>query len=113
MSETKAISTRGRTFTGIVISDKMNKTVTVEWERRRYIPKYERYQKRRTKVKAHNPITINAEKGDLVSIMETRPISKTKNFIVIEIVKKHQEKAKTEDPKEKKEKKITKKAKSE
>ena len=114
MSQTKSISTRGRTFTGLVISDKMNKTVTVEWERRKYIPKYERYQKRRTKVKAHNPETINAEKGDLVSIMETRPISKTKNFIVIEIVKKHAEKVKeTEEPKEKKEKKPAKKTKSE
>lgn len=89
MSETKNISTRGRTFTGIVTSDKMSKTVTVEWERRKYIPKYERYQKRRTKVKAHNPQTINAEKGDIVIIMETRPISKTKNFTVISIVKKH------------------------
>jgi small subunit ribosomal protein S17 len=89
MSETKTISTRGRTFTGIVTSDKMNKTVTVEWARRKYIPKYERYQKRRTKVKAHNPQSINAEKGDIVIINETRPISKTKNFIVTEIVKKH------------------------
>jgi small subunit ribosomal protein S17 len=89
MSETKPISIRGRTFTGIVISDKMNKTVTVEWARRKYIPKYERYQKRRTKVKAHNPIEINAEKGDEVIIQETRPLSKTKNFIVLSIVKKH------------------------
>ncbi|MFA6073533.1 MAG: 30S ribosomal protein S17 [Candidatus Woesearchaeota archaeon] len=89
MSETKAISTRGRIFTGIVTSDKMSKTVTVEWARRKYIPKYERYQKRRTKVKAHNSPEINAEKGDTVEIMETRPISKTKNFTVIKIVKKH------------------------
>jgi small subunit ribosomal protein S17 len=106
MSETKAISTRGRTFTGIVISDKMNKTVTVEWERRRYIPKYERYQKRRTKVKAHNPTTMNAETGDIVNIIETRPLSKTKNFIVTEIVKKHD--ATTVAPVEKKEKKTKK-----
>jgi small subunit ribosomal protein S17 len=106
MSETKAISTRGRTFTGIVISDKMNKTVTVEWERRRYIPKYERYQKRRTKVKAHNPTNINAETGDIVNIIETRPLSKTKNFIVTEIVKKHNVIAQV--PVEKKEKKTKK-----
>ena len=88
MSETK-ISTRGRIFTGIVTSDKMSKTVTVEWARRKYIPKYERSQKRRTKVKAHNPTTINAEKGDTVEIMETSPISKTKSFIVTKILKKH------------------------
>jgi small subunit ribosomal protein S17 len=89
MNNSKSISKRGRTFTGLVTSDKMSKTVTVEWERRKYLPKYERYQKRRTKVKAHNPENINAEKGDTVTIMETRPISKTKNFIVIEITKKH------------------------
>lgn len=84
----QTISTRGRTFTGTVIRDKMSKTVTVEWERRKYIPKYERYEKRRTRVKAHNPENINAKEGDIVKIKETRPLSKTKNFIVIEIVDK-------------------------
>jgi small subunit ribosomal protein S17 len=84
----KKISTRGRTFTGTVISDKMTKTVTVEWERRKFIKKFERYEKRRTKVKAHNPEGISAEKDDIVKIEETRPISKTKNFIVTQIIKK-------------------------
>ena len=84
----KKISTRGRKFTGTVISDKMSKTVTVEWERKKYVKKYERYEKRRTKLKAHNPETIGAEKGDFVQIEETRPISKTKNFIVTQIIKK-------------------------
>jgi small subunit ribosomal protein S17 len=82
------ISTRKRTFTGKVIRDKMSKTVTVEWEGQRYIPKYERYQKTRTRVKAHNPESINAKEGDVVKITETRPLSKTKNFIVTEIVSK-------------------------
>lgn len=108
MSETKKISTRGRTFTGVVISDKMSKTVTVEWARRKYIPKYERYQKRKTKVKAHNPESINAEKGDEVIIQETRPISKTKNFIVTSIVKKHNTvQTVSEEKKEKKSSKKT------
>jgi len=83
--------TRGRTFEGIVVSDKMHRTVTVEWERRRKVAKYERYERRRSKVKAHNPDEINAKKGDLVRIMETRPISKTKNFIVIEIINQENE----------------------
>ena len=82
------LSTRGRTFTGIVISDKMTRTVTVEWERRKFIKKFERYEKRRTRIKAHNPDEINAEKGDTVMIEETRPISKTKNFLVKKIIKK-------------------------
>ena len=85
-------STRGRTFTGTVISDKMSKTVTVEWERSKYISKYERYEKRRSKVKAHNPDSINAKEGDIVKIEETRPLSKTKHFVVTEILTKGTEK---------------------
>jgi len=80
------ISLRGRTFTGTVISDKMTKTITVEWPRRSYIQKYERYEKRRSKVKAHNPDCIKAKIGQKVKIMETKPISKTKNFVVIEVL---------------------------
>jgi small subunit ribosomal protein S17 len=84
----KKLSTRGRKFTGIVISDKMSRTVTVEWERRKFIKKYERYEKRRTRIKAHTPDSVGAEKGDVVQIEETRPISKTKNFLVTKIIKK-------------------------
>ena len=82
------LATRGRKFTGTVISDKMSKTVTVEWERRKFIKKFERYEKRRTRIKAHNPEDVNAETGDVVQIEETRPISKTKNFLVTKIIKK-------------------------
>ncbi|MFH1506416.1 MAG: 30S ribosomal protein S17 [archaeon] len=80
------IGVHGRIFTGTVISDRMAKTVTVEWPRRTYIQKYERYQKKRSKVKAHNPECIHAKQGQKVKIMETRPLSKTKNFIVIEVL---------------------------
>jgi len=76
--------TRGRTFVGKVISAKMTKTVNVEWERRSYLYKYERYQTERSRVKAHNPTEINAQVGDTVRIAECRPLSKTKKFIVIE-----------------------------
>ena len=77
---------RGRILTGVVTSDKMSKTVTVSWERRVYVPKYERYEKRKSKVNAHNPDCIDAKKGDVVRISETRPLSKTKHFAVIEIM---------------------------
>ena len=80
----RPVSVRGRSFTGTVVSDKMAKTVTVVWERRKLIPKYQRYEKRRTRVKAHNE--IGAKTGDLVEIRETRPISKTKNFVVVKII---------------------------
>lgn len=75
---------RGMTFKGVVISDKMHRTCTVEWERSNYIKKYERYEKRRTRTKAHNPDCINAKKGDIVKIVGCRPLSKTKNFVIIE-----------------------------
>jgi len=83
---TGGVKVRGRTFTGTVISDSMQKTVTIRWERQHYIKKYLRYEKRKTKVKAHNPLYINAKKGDVVKIMETRPLSKTKHFVVVEIM---------------------------
>ncbi|MBW3019202.1 30S ribosomal protein S17 [Candidatus Woesearchaeota archaeon] len=77
-------STHGRTFVGTVVAAKMQDTATVEWERSRYIPKYERFEKLTTRVKAHNPENIDAKKGDIVKIMECRPLSKTKNFVIIE-----------------------------
>jgi small subunit ribosomal protein S17 len=76
----------GKEFVGVVISDKATKTVTVEWDRRRLVQKYERYEKRYSRVYAHNPLTINAKMGDTVRIKETRPLSKTKNFVVVEVV---------------------------
>ena len=77
----------GRTFKGLVISAKAPKTVTVVRERRYYLRKYERYEKRRTKLLVHNPGCINAKPGDEVIIKETRPLSKTKHFVVVEVVK--------------------------
>ncbi|MFH2019815.1 MAG: 30S ribosomal protein S17 [archaeon] len=85
MAKTTQLKTRGRTFKGKVVSAKAQKTVTVEWFRRIYIPKYERYQIKRSKVKAHN--TQGAKEGDLVIIKECRPLSKTKKFVVTEVVK--------------------------
>lgn len=82
----EGMSIRGRTFTGKVVSAKMHNTVVVQWERRVLIPKYERYEKRKSKVNAHNPETINAKEGDMVEIQETRPLSKTKHFVVTKIV---------------------------
>jgi len=87
MEEKKTLKTRGRTFKGVVVSSKAQKTVTVEWNRRVYVPKYERYQNKRSKVKAHNPEEIDAKEGDTVIINECRPISKTKKFVVTEVVK--------------------------
>ncbi len=85
----QGFKTHGRVFQGTVISSKAQKTVTVEWERRKYITKYERYEKRRTRVKAHSPDCNLFEKGDVVEIKECRPISKTKKFVVIKKLEKN------------------------
>ena len=75
---------RGRSFLGTVIATNMNKTATIRWERRHYIPKYERHEKRITKIKAHDPGCIHVHEGDLVRLKECRPLSKTKNFVIVE-----------------------------
>jgi small subunit ribosomal protein S17 len=74
----------GRTFVGTVLAARSAKTATVGWERRYPIPKYERYERRYTKLHAHNPSCINAQEGDLVTLVETRPLSKTKNFVIVQ-----------------------------
>lgn len=78
------LSVRGQIIKGVVVSDKMQKSVVVKRDYRRYIPKYERYEWRTGRYVAHNPLCINARVGDEVRIMECRPLSKTKAFVVIE-----------------------------
>ena len=84
----RSLSVRGGVFIGKVISAKAPLTVTVEKEIIRYVPKFERYKKDRARIKAHNPVEISAKEGDLVKCGETRKISKTKSFLVMEIIKK-------------------------
>ncbi|MCK4714086.1 MAG: 30S ribosomal protein S17, partial [Candidatus Aenigmarchaeota archaeon] len=69
------LSVRGRIFKGVVTSAKMEKSVKVSFERIIRVSKFERFEKRSTKLTAHNPPCIGAEKGDNVVIMECRPIS--------------------------------------
>lgn len=72
---------------GIVVSDKMEKTVVVAIEDRVQHPLYGRIVKQTNKFKAHNEDN-EARIGDIVKIMETRPLSKDKCWRVVEIIKK-------------------------
>lgn len=83
-----APSTRGRRKTeiGVVTSDKMTKTRRVEIDRLVPHPKYGKFQKRRTVCHAHDEAN-ETRVGDLVEIMETRPLSKLKRWRVIRIVR--------------------------
>ncbi len=76
-----------KTRRGYVVSDKMNKTIVVEVEDRVKHPLYGKVIRRSTKVKAHDE-TNSAGIGDLVVISETRPLSATKNWRLVEIVEK-------------------------
>ncbi len=77
------LSIRGRIFEGVVESVKSSRTAIIKWERMVYFPKYERFEKKFTKVNAHKPPCIHIKEGDKVIIGECRPISKTKKFVVI------------------------------
>ncbi|MCK9237665.1 MAG: 30S ribosomal protein S17 [Thiopseudomonas sp.] len=74
-----------RTLTGRVVSDKMDKTITVLIERRVKHPVYGKYLKRSTKLHAHDE-TNQCQVGDKVTISETRPQSKTKSWALVEVV---------------------------
>ena len=70
---------------GLVVSDKMQKTVVVRLDRRVPHPVYGKMVTRSLKVKAHDEENT-AKRGDTVRIMETRPLSKDKRWRVVEIV---------------------------
>ncbi len=76
-----------RTIEGLVVSDKMQKTIVVEIERVECHPKYKKYIRRHSRLKAHDE-EEKAKEGDRVRIAHTRPISKTKNWRLVEIVSK-------------------------
>jgi len=86
MADEKQVETRTRrkVRTGVVVSDKMTKTVTVALNRRFAHPVYGKQVDRTTKVKARNE--HDAKAGDTVRIMETRPLAKTVRWRVTEVV---------------------------
>ena len=74
-----------KTRIGMVVSDKMEKTVVVQIERRVQHPVYGKMVRRTKKLKAHDEVNA-AKTGDTVRIMETRPLSKDKRWRVVEII---------------------------
>lgn len=82
---TKNRTSNPRTKTGVVVSNKMDKSITVSIERRVKHPIYKKYIKKTTKIHAHDEENICKE-GDNVTIAECRPISKTKTFKLVSVV---------------------------
>lgn len=87
MEETTLVRNLRKTRTGVVSSNKMDKTITVKVERKIKHPLYGKFLKKTTSFHAHdekNECSI----GDTVKIMETRPMSKTKRWRLVEVVEK-------------------------
>ncbi len=74
-----------KTVIGVVTSDKMRKTIAVEIERLVMHPRYKKYVRAVTRLKAHDE-RGEAHLGDKVRIMETRPLSKTKSWRLVEVI---------------------------
>lgn len=86
MAEEQETERNGRKVRrGYVVSDKMDKTITVQIEHRSAHPLYGKVVRTTSTVKAHDE-NNDAHVGDLVSIMETRPLSKTKRWRLVEVV---------------------------
>jgi len=79
-----SLPVRGNTLEGTVIRAKMDKTVVVLRNYMNYVRKLKRYERRHSHIPAHSPPCINAKEGDLVKIVECRPVSKTVSFVVVE-----------------------------
>lgn len=79
---------RGASFEGIVTSTKPRKTAVVLIEYTRRVPKYDRFEKRHSKVHAHVPDGLVVKDGDHVQVRECRKISKTKAHVVVQVLKK-------------------------
>ena len=80
------LRTRGRTFVAKVVTLHNPSTPIVEWEHTKFIPKFERSERRKTRVSAHKPGCIDVGVGSSVFIAECRPLSKTKNFVIVSVI---------------------------
>ncbi|CDH56227.1 40s ribosomal protein s11 [Lichtheimia corymbifera JMRC:FSU:9682] len=84
------VNIQGRILTGVVISTKMKRTVIVRRDYLHYVPKYNRYEKRHKNIPAHlSPAfdDIAVAEGDIVTVGQCRPLSKTVRFNVLKVQK--------------------------
>ncbi|WP_367105719.1 30S ribosomal protein S17 [uncultured Psychrobacter sp.] len=87
MSDNNQATANASVLTGRVVSDKMDKSITVLIERLVRHPLYGKQLRRSTKIKAHDENNV-CQQGDLVRIKETRPISKTKAWTLVDVIEK-------------------------
>ena len=80
-----SVDVKSKTMVGKVVSDKMQKTIVVVVERTVKHPKYGKIIKRRTRLKAHDELQT-CKIGNIVRIRETRPISKMKSWVLVDVI---------------------------
>jgi small subunit ribosomal protein S17 len=78
-------------FTARVVSAKSAKTAIVELDDKVFNKKYQRFEKKRSRFAVHNPTSINAKEGEVVKVYETRPLSKSKHHVIVQILGKYVE----------------------
>jgi len=81
------LAVRGRVLEGTVVSTRMQKSVVVQMTYTKFYNKYDRYARMRSRITAHSTLCIPVKVGDTVRIAECRPLSKTKSFVVVEVLK--------------------------
>ncbi|MHA1521994.1 MAG: 30S ribosomal protein S17 [Promethearchaeota archaeon] len=84
------LSLRGRILLGKVVSTKMRGTIVIQRDFDYYVPKYQRYERRRSKIKAHLPSCIEVSEGDMVRVSQCRKLAKTVDFVVVEKISKEE-----------------------
>ncbi|CAL1217275.1 unnamed protein product [Candida parapsilosis] len=79
------VSIRGKILSGTVVSTKMHRTIIIRRDYLHYVPKYNRYEKRHKNVAAHVSPAFRVAEGDVVTVGQCRPISKTVRFNVLKV----------------------------
>lgn len=79
------VSIRGRILKGVVVSTKMTRTIVIRRDYLRYITKYRRYEKRHKTLPAHCSPAFLVKEGDVVTVGQCRPLSKTVRFNVLKV----------------------------
>lgn len=80
------ISVKKELLKGKVVKRDINRSATIEWLKSIYVKKYERYEVKRYRMRTHNPACLNAKIGEKVVVARTRPLSKTKHHVIIQVL---------------------------
>ena len=80
------IAVKKEFFTGTIIKKDISHSATLEWSKSVYVPKYERYEVKRSRMRVHNPACINANIGQKVLVAKTRPLSKMKDHVILKVI---------------------------